>query len=61
QNNQSNKQCRETTERWFFCACNPPFLTTNLIFQPGTGTTLTWLSGDKLSNVQDVNWFLSEK
>ena len=22
QNNQSNKQCRETTERWFFCACN---------------------------------------
>ena len=21
-NNQSNKQCRETTERWFFCACN---------------------------------------
>ena len=21
-NNQSNKQCRETTERWFFCICN---------------------------------------
>ncbi|KJM63320.1 hypothetical protein SS59_22090 [Enterobacter hormaechei subsp. xiangfangensis] len=33
QNNQSNKQCRETTERWFFCACNSPFLTTNLIFR----------------------------
>ncbi|HAV1394537.1 TPA: hypothetical protein JG837_003886 [Enterobacter hormaechei subsp. steigerwaltii] len=45
----------------FFVPEIPPFLTTNLIFQPGTGTTLTWLSGDKLSNVQDMNWFLSEK